>query len=134
MSRRDDILSEIRHLEEKIEEYEGYIAELEGRYDVIKQTYDHLRVEADEPVKAYDMSCSDKWRGELEDEAKALQDKIINTTGVSQNETLSLLDDIQRIIKKLRELIEECRREIAELEAELASLSEEDDGYGEYTG
>ena len=134
MSRRDDILSEIEHLKEKIEEYEGYIAELEGEYDAIKQRYDHIRTEADEPVKAYDMTWADRWRGELEDEAKTLQDKIISTTGVSQNETLRLLDDIQRIIRRLKELIEECLRKISELEAELESLSEEDDGYGEYTG
>ena len=134
MSRRDDIKSEIRHLEEKIEKYEGYIEELREAHRLISERCEHLQKEAYEPAKAYDMTCSEKWLGDLLDTARTLQDRIVCRTSEGQSKTAELLSDIERIIARLEKLIEECKKEIAELEAELESLPDEDENGAGYEG
>ena len=134
MSRKDDILSRIHKLEEKIEEYNGYISELEEEYKYILHSYERIRDEADTPERTYDMTRSGKWMGQREDDAEQLQQKIILATKNSQKDTAKLLSDIERIIARLEELIQECEDEIAELNAELESLSDDDENSAGYEG
>ena len=134
MSRKDDILSRIHKLEEKIERYRGYIEELREEYKLILKRYNHLQKEAYEPARAYDMTGSDRWLGECLDAARALQEKIVIRTGKGQSETNELLSDIERIIARLEKLIQDCEDEIAELKAELESLSDDDDEGAGYEG
>ena len=134
MSRRDDIKSRSHHLEEKIARYKGYIEELREAHRLIMEKYEHLQKEAYEPAKAYDMTSSEKWLGDLLDTARTLQEKIVCRTSEGQSETAELLSDIERIIARLEKLIEECEDEIAELEAELESLPDEDENGAGYEG
>ena len=126
MSERGDILSRIHHLERKIEEYRNKIAKLEEKRDYLKERKDKVNKDFYEPEKAFDMTVSETFRGNLESDAEDLRKDIVSKIEIAQKELAEFLNAIQRAIEKLYELIEECEREIDSLEDELSALSEVD--------
>lgn len=124
LGRRGAILAEIQALYEQIKEYRRDIEELEEERFCIRQQYTTID-EVNKSVVHYDMTYGDDWIGNLESEAEEYREEICHTTNTALDETLELIEDINRIIEAINELIEKCYAEIEELEAELASLNEE---------
>lgn len=124
LGRRGAILAEIQALYEQIKEYRRDIEEIEEERFCIRQQYTTID-EVNKSVIHYDMTYGDDWIGNLESEAEEYREEICHTTNTALDETLELIEDINRIIEVINELIEKCYAEIEELEAELASLTEE---------
>ena len=126
MSRRDEIISEIHHLEHKIDEHRGYLEKLEEGYQVISDLYVRIKEKAADPEASYDMTKCDMFKGKLEQEAEELQQELVGRIAVTLEDTSKHLSELQRAMERIRDLIEEWNREIDSLEAELASLPDED--------
>ena len=125
MSRRGDIISEIHHLERKIDEHENYYNEMKDGYKVISDLYVRIKGKAAEPESSYDMTKCGLFQGKLEQEEEELQWEIVGRTTVTLNDTTNLLSELQRAMEYVRELIDGWHREIDSLEAELASLQDD---------
>ena len=125
MSRRGDIEREIRHNCEKIDEYRSKISKLEEKSEIIKEKERRIREEVYKPVRTYDMTHGDIFRGHLDREAEEYQEAISIRTANGLNGTNQLLSDIQKIIDRIYDLIEELEHRNSELEAELCSLEDE---------
>ena len=126
MSRRGDIEREIRHNCEKIDEHRREISTLQEKAGIIKEKEQIIRQEVYEPARSYDMTHSDAFWGQFEQEAERQQSEISSKTEAGLNETSQLLTDIHRIMDRIYELIEELEHRNNELEAELSSLTDDD--------
>ena len=122
MSRRGDIVSEIHHLERKIDECREKISRLLDEKAKIEEAKAEVEEGAYVPNKSYDMTVCEKWRGKLESEAEGYQTEINRQHTICLNDIAKLLADIQSIIERLNKMIEEYEERISDLEAELASL------------
>lgn len=122
MSRIDEINAMIQSLENQIREYNGIISELEDAYDYISERKTDIEKDFYNPVLSFDMTMSEKWRGEREKEAEGIRDEICDQTKLGLDDTARLLDDILKAIENLRELIRQCNEEISGLQAELDAL------------
>jgi len=125
LSRRGDIISEIHHLERKIDEHEGYYNEMKDGYKTISNLYVRIKENASDPEASYDMTKCALFQGKLEQQAEELQHEIVGRTTVTLNDTTDLLSELQRAMEHVRELIDGWHREIDSLEAELASLPDD---------
>ena len=125
MSRRGDIISEIHHLERKIDEHEGYYNEMKEGYEAISDLYVQIKENAADPESSYDMTKCGLFQGKLEQEAEELQQEIVERTAETLNDTTKHLSELQRAMEYVRELIEGWQKEIDSLEAELASLPDD---------
>lgn len=118
------ITSEIHDLEREIREYENNISELETAYDTIKREQEIIESEVNARNRNYDMTSSDEWRGKTVQEADEYQNEQSRVLSIGQEETKSLLSNIQTIIERLRENISECEHRISRLEEMLRSDNE----------
>lgn len=115
------ITSEIHALEREIREYENNISELESAYENIKREQEIIENEVNARNRDYDMTATDEWRGKTEQEANEYQNEQSRVLNIGQEETKSLLSNIQTIIERLREKIRECEHRISRLEEMLRS-------------
>lgn len=118
--------SEIRDLERQIAEDEEALSDLNSEEEIIRRLQYDIASEAEEPVKAYDMTFADEFRGTLEDEAEDYKYKICAETSTAQDSTSKLLSEIAQAKERIREDIEKCRRRIEQLEAEIEAESHRD--------
>ena len=107
----------ISHLRHKIEEYEGYISELEEACSFVDKTRGEIRNNNEEPLKSLDISSAGAWEGVLEDEAEDRKNKIIGGIASSMSQASEFISDAQRIIETLHERISDCESEIESLES-----------------
>ena len=107
----------ISHLRHKIEEYEGYISELEEACSFVDRTRVEIRNDNEEPLKSFDISSAGAWEGVLEDEAEDRKNKILGGIASSLSQASSFISDAQEIIETLREKISDYENEIESLEA-----------------
>jgi prefoldin subunit 5 len=115
--------SEIHELEREIAECEEAISDLENEEEIIRRLQSEITNEAEEPVKAYDMTASDEFRGSLEEKSEDARYQICKETDSAQNDTTKLLSEIAQAKERIREHIEKCRRRIEQLEAEIEAES-----------
>lgn len=107
----------ISHLRHKIEEYEGYISELEEACSFVDKTRGEIRNNNEEPLKQFDISSAGAWEGVLEDDIEDGKSEIICGIGVTLNQASEFISDAQRIIETLHERISDCESEIESLES-----------------
>lgn len=115
--------SEIHDLEREIAECEEAISDLENEEEIIRRLQSEITSEAEEPVKAYDMTASDEFRGSLEEKSEDARYQICKETDSAQNDTSQLLSEIAQAKERIHEQIEKCRRRIEQLEAEIEAES-----------
>ena len=115
--------SEIHELEREIAECEEAISDLENEEEIIRRLQSGITSEAEEPVKAYDMTASDEFRGSLEEKSEDARYQICKETDSAQNDTSQLLSEIAQAKERIHEHIEKCRRRIEQLEAEIEAES-----------
>ena len=111
--------SEISRLHQKIRECEEGITELEEARDFLHQKHTIIHDDAYVPVKNFDITCGEKFRGKLEEKAEEARRDITVRTENSQNATLEFISQIDVTIERLREMICESEREIEHLEEEI---------------
>ena len=118
--------SEIRDLERQIAEDEEALSDLNCEEEIIRGLQSDIANEAEEPVKAYDITFADGFRGSLEDKSEDFQYKICAETSAAQDSTSELLSQMAQAKERIREDIEKCRRRIEQLEAEIEAESHRD--------
>ena len=119
MRRREDIRSEIKCLDDKIEEYNGKIYKLEEHYKIIKMNYDKIVRDVYEPEKACDLTPFRMCGEEEYRQAEVYRKRVIDELDKSLGDTLRFLSSIQDAIKNISGLIKECEIKKRALEAEL---------------
>ena len=107
----------ISHLRHKIDEYEGYISELEEACGFIDRTRVKIRDDNEEPLRRFDISSAGVWEGVLENDAENLKSEIICGISTSLSQASEFISDAQRIIETLRERISDYESEIESLES-----------------
>lgn len=107
----------ISHLRHKIDEYEGYIAELEEACSFVDKTRGEIRNNNEEPLRRFDISSAGAWEGVLENDAENVKSEIICGISTSLSQASEFISDAQRIIETLRERISEYESEIESLES-----------------
>ena len=115
--------SEIRDLERQIAEDEEVLSDLDNEEEIIRRLQSEIASEVEEPIKAYDMTFADEFRGSLEDRSEDSRYKICSETSAAQDSTSKLLSEIAQAKERIREDIEKCRRRIEQLEAEIEAES-----------
>ncbi len=118
--------SEIRDLERQIAEDEEALSDLNSEEEIIRRLQSDIASESEEPVKAYDMTFADEFRGSLEDKSEDSRYKICAETSAAQESTSKLLSEMAQAKERIREDIEKCRRRIEQLEAEIEAESHRD--------
>lgn len=115
--------SEIHELERDIAEREEEYSILEDKEEIIKRLQAELTDEAEEPVKKYDMTVADEFRGSLETDAEEVQHQIYSEIYLALERTSQLLSEMAQAKGRIREHIEKCRRRIDQLWEEIEAES-----------
>ncbi len=115
--------SEIRDLERDIAEREEEYSMLERTEEMIKRLRTKLIDEVESPVKNYDMTVAEEFRGALETNAEEMQGQICSEIHLVLERTSELLSEIVRAKERILEHIEKCRRRIDQLWAEIEAES-----------
>ena len=111
--------SEIHDLECDIAEREEEYRKLERAEEIIKRLLSKLTAEVEEPVKNYDMTVAEEFRGSLETDAEEMKNHIYSEAHLALERTSKLLSEIAQAKERIREYIEKCRRRIEQLLAEI---------------
>ena len=115
--------SEIHDLEREIARCEEELDILDREERIIRRLQDEITNEVEEPVKRYDMTVADEFRGTLESSAEDIQNQIYSETRLLQEHTSELLSEMVRARDRIHEHIEKCRRRIEQLLAEIEAES-----------
>ncbi|MBO4458219.1 MAG: hypothetical protein J5802_10910 [Butyrivibrio sp.] len=112
-----DNYDRMEYLRDKIEEYRGYIDELEEACSFANDMRAKIRSDNEETVRSFDISSSGAWEGNLESKAEDYRSDIICGIAAGQNLSSEFISDIQKIIETLREKIDEYESELSSLES-----------------
>ena len=115
--------SEIRDLERDIAEREEEYSMLERTEEMIKRLRTKLIDEVESPVKNYDMTVAEEFRGALETNDEEMQGQICSEIHLVLERTSELLSEIVRAKERILEHREKCRRRIDQLWAEIEAES-----------
>ena len=115
--------SEIHDLEQEIARCEEELGILAQEEKIIRRLQAEITNGVEVPVKRYDMTVSDEFRGSLESSAEEMQHQIYSETRLLQEHTSELLSEMVRARDRIREHIEKCRGRIDQLWAEIEAES-----------
>lgn len=121
MGRKSDLRAEIGRLRGRISEYQRNISDLLSRSERIRNKYNEIDF-TNRRESVHDSARSGAWTGQLNDEMQQRQAVMVQSTSGRLNEVVSLQQDIQNAVNKLRHMIDECNAQISNLEAIIASL------------
>ncbi|MBQ7469990.1 MAG: hypothetical protein IJS76_06150 [Pseudobutyrivibrio sp.] len=121
MGRKSDLRAEIGRLRGRISEYQRNISDLLSRSERIRADYHEIDF-TNRRESIHDSAGSGAWTGQLNDEMQQRQAVMVQNTSGRLNEVVSLQQDIQNAVNKLRHMIDECNAQISNLEAIIASL------------
>ena len=107
----------MEYLRDKIDEYRGYISELEDVCSFVSDMRAEIRSENEEPIRRFDISSAGRWEGELEIEAEDRRNEIVCGIAAGQSLASDFISDVQNVIEKLHEKIEEYESELSSLES-----------------
>ncbi|WP_026652372.1 YwqH-like family protein [Butyrivibrio proteoclasticus] len=119
MGKIEEILKLIREAEAKIAEYKEQIMELEEAASYVKREYNSIEENVFEYTTSYDMSCSERWRGNTLIDAEELSGVCADKVEDAQGSTRQFLDDIYRCIELLEQKIYDCQLYVQNLEGQL---------------
>ena len=115
--------SEIHELEREIARCEEELRVLDSKERIIRRLQAEIADEVETPVKSYDMTLADGFRGTLESNAEDMQSQIYSETRRPQDHTSEFLSEMARARERIREHIEKCQRRIDHLWAEIEAES-----------
>ncbi len=115
--------SEIHELEREIARCEEELRILDSKERIIRRLQAEIADEVETPVKSYDMTLADGFRGTLESNAEDIQNQIYSETRRAQDHTSEFLSEMARARERIREHIEKCQRRIDHLWAEIEAES-----------
>ncbi|SFU33134.1 DUF5082 domain-containing protein [Butyrivibrio sp. M55] len=107
----------MEYLRDKIDEYRGYISELEEACAFVNDVRAEIRSDNEEPIKRFNISSAGSWEGKLETEAEDRRNDIVCSIAAGQNLASDFISDVQNIIERLHEKIEDYESELSSLEA-----------------
>ncbi len=109
----------MEYLRDKIDEYRGYISELEDVCSFVSDLRAEIHSDNEEPIKRFDISSAGRWEGELETEAENRRNEIVCGIAAGQSLASDFISDVRNIIEKLHEKIEEYESKLSSLESAL---------------
>mgnify|MGYP002522328358 CR=1 FL=1 len=107
----------MEYLRDKIDEYRGYISELEEVCSLVNNMRAEIQNNNEEPIRRFDISAAGEWKGNLESEAEDYKNEILYGIAAGQSLASDFISDVQNIIEKLHERIDDYEDELSRLEA-----------------
>ena len=114
----------IEYLRDKIDEYRGYISELDEVCAFVRDMQSEIRSDNEEPIRNFDITSAGSWEGTLEKEAEDYRNEILCGIAAGQSLASDFISDVRNIIETLHEKIEDYESELSSLEA-----AQDDSGY-----
>lgn len=116
---RSEKRSEIKRLDEQIQEYENNIFELEEAYKETKINYESIVRENYEPIKKYDMTHLKMYGNDIYEGAEEHRKKIVIELRKSLRDTETFMSELLVIKEKIQKEKQECENKKKAFEAEL---------------
>ena len=67
----------MEYLRDKIDEYRGYISELDEVCAFVRDMQSEIRSDNEEPIRNFDITSAGSWEGTLEKEAEDYRNEIL---------------------------------------------------------